>query len=115
MKKFLFPIIALFTSCVIYSQDSTVLKSQVRHSIDELRDFVSLPNDALNADDIDANLMWLKNKFSARGFNTSILNTENLPLFFAALPMDDSKPTILFYMHLDGQSVDPDKWNLLKI
>ncbi len=110
MKKLLFPIIALFTICVINSQDSTVIKSQVRHSIDELRDFVSLPNDALNADDIDANLMWLKNKFSARGFNTSILDTENLPLFFAALPMDDSKPTILFYMHLDGQSVDPAKW-----
>ncbi|MFX0557291.1 M20/M25/M40 family metallo-hydrolase [Maribacter sp. CXY002] len=111
MKKLLFPILLLAINCVLNAQDSTVIKSQVRHSIDELRDFVALPNDALNADDIDANLMWLKNKFSGRGFNTSILETENLPLFFAALPMDDSKPTILFYMHLDGQSVDATKWD----
>jgi acetylornithine deacetylase/succinyl-diaminopimelate desuccinylase-like protein len=95
----------------VFSQDSTAIKSQVKHSIDELVDFVKIPNDALNADDIDSNLIWLRKKFNNRGFNTSILETENLPLFFAALPMDDSKPTILFYMHLDGQSVDAAKWD----
>ena len=110
MKRF-FVFLFLTTSLIAYSQDSTAIKSQVRHSIDELVDFVAIPNDALNADDIDQNLRWLENKFSQRGFNSSILETENLPLFFAALPMDDNKPTILFYMHLDGQSVDPSKWN----
>lgn len=94
-----------------FSQDSIALKSKVGYAITELRDFVSIPNDALNADDIDSNLIWLRNKFNDRGFNTTILETENLPLFFASLPMDDSKPTILFYMHLDGQSVDPSKWD----
>ncbi len=95
----------------VFPQNPDQIKSQVRHSIDELVDFVKIPNDALNADDIDSNLIWLRNKFNERGFNTSILETENLPLFFAALPMDDSKPTILFYMHLDGQSVDASKWD----
>jgi len=110
MKKLYF-VSLFFLSIWGFSQDSTAIKSQVRHSIDELVDFVKIPNDALNADDIDANLIWLRDKFNNRGFNTSILETENLPLFFAALPMDDSKPTILFYMHLDGQSVDPSKWD----
>lgn len=96
---------------VASAQSPEDIKSHVRHSIDELRQFVALPNDALNADDIDGNLIWLRDKFNQRGFNTSILETENLPLFFAALPMDDAKPTILFYMHLDGQSVDPSKWD----
>ncbi|MDC6406863.1 MULTISPECIES: M20/M25/M40 family metallo-hydrolase [Maribacter] len=95
----------------ILGQDSIKLKSQVRKTIDELKDFVALPNDALNPEDIDNNIIWLRNKFNARGFNTSILETEGLPLFFAALPMDDVKPTILFYMHFDGQSVDASKWN----
>ncbi|TLF41602.1 M20/M25/M40 family metallo-hydrolase [Maribacter aurantiacus] len=95
----------------ILGQDSIKLKSQVRKTIDELKDFVALPNDALNPEDIDNNIIWLRNKFNARGFNTSILETEGLPLFFAALPMDDAKPTILFYMHFDGQSVDASKWN----
>ena len=93
------------------AQSPEDIKSHVRHSIDELKQFVALPNDALNADDIDSNLIWLRDKFNQRGFNTSILETENLPLFFAALPMDDTKPTVLFYMHLDGQSVDPSKWD----
>ncbi|NNM18265.1 MAG: M20/M25/M40 family metallo-hydrolase [Croceitalea sp.] len=94
-----------------YAQDSTAIKSQVAMAINELRDFVSIPNDALNADDIDDNIFWLKKKFSERGFNTSVLPTDNLPLFFAALPMEDDKPTLLIYMHFDGQSVDANKWN----
>lgn len=94
-----------------FSQEAVQLKSQVAKAITELRDFVSIPNDALNARDISSNLFWLKQKFGDRGFNTSELPTENHPLFFAATPIEDTKPTILIYMHLDGQSVDPSKWN----
>lgn len=111
MKNYWYLFLSIMLISGVTAQDSTSIKSTVRHSIDELKDFVSIPNDALNADDIDQNLRWLKNKFGQRGFNTSILPTENLPLFFAAFPMDDDKPTVLFYMHLDGQSVDASKWN----
>lgn len=101
------------TMCIMFcrAQDSTQLKSQVMHSIDELREFVAIPNDALDHADINRNLTWLTEKFNVRGFNSSILPTEGESLFFAALPMEDGKPTILFYMHLDGQSVDPSKWD----
>lgn len=110
MKKF-FYLLILCSFSYSYSQDTIAVKSQVAKAIDELRDFISIPNDALNADDIDSNILWLKRKFSERGFNTAVLETANLPLFFAALPMEDSKPTMLIYMHFDGQSVDPSKWN----
>lgn len=110
MKKITF-FLFLFISCFIYAQDSVQLKSQVRHTIDELRDFVSIPNDALDHADINRNLTWLTQKFNERGFNTSVLPTEGESLFFASLPMEDDKPTILFYMHFDGQSIDPSKWN----
>ncbi|MGX1930809.1 M20/M25/M40 family metallo-hydrolase [Flagellimonas sp. 2504JD4-2] len=110
MKKFT-NFLLLVTSFVTFGQDSIAVKSQVAKAIEELRDFIAIPNDALNADDIDDNILWLKNKFSERGFNTAVLETENLPLFFAALPMEDTKPTLLIYMHFDGQSVDPAKWN----
>ncbi|WP_136466304.1 M20/M25/M40 family metallo-hydrolase [Flagellimonas onchidii] len=110
MKK-LVALWLLVASFATFGQDSVAVKSQVAKAIEELRDFISIPNDALNADDIDANILWLKRKFGERGFNTAVLETENLPLFFAALPMEDSKPTMLIYMHFDGQSVDPSKWN----
>ncbi len=95
---------------VCYAQDDVLVKSQVRHTIDELRDFVAIPNDALEHADINRNITWLQDKFNERGFNTSVLPTEGESLFFAALPMEDDKPTILFYMHFDGQSVDPAQW-----
>ncbi len=101
----------LFMSCLGQNLDSITLKTEVSQAIKDLREFVALPSDALNADDIEDNIIWLKKEFEKRGFNTAELETENLPLFFATLPMEDDKPTVLFYMHFDGQSVDPSKWN----
>ena len=116
MKKILFIIsflVALFSTAQESSagQDSIQIKSQVRQAINDLRAFVKIPNDALEHADINRNLTWLTKAFNTRGFNSSILPTEGESLFFASLPMEDSKPTILFYMHFDGQSVDPSKWN----
>jgi len=111
MKK-LFTLITIFCiGTMAYPQADIALKSQVRHAIDELVQFVAIPNDALETADINRNLSWLTQEFNKRGFNTSVLPTEGQSLFFAALPMVDDKPTILFYMHFDGQSVDPSKWN----
>ncbi len=110
MKKILF----LFSFIFVFStsaQDSIQIKSQVRHAINDIREFVKIPNDALEHADINRNLTWLTKAFNARGFNSSLLPTTGESLFFASLPMEDSKPTILFYMHFDGQSVDPSKWN----
>ncbi len=109
MRKLLC-LLALCASSLAQAQETVDFKSQVRHTIDELVDFVSIPNDALNSADINRNIRWLSEKFSQRGFNTSVLPTEGQPLFFAALPMKAGKPTLLFYMHFDGQSVDPSKW-----
>ncbi|MBD0779798.1 M20/M25/M40 family metallo-hydrolase [Maribacter sp. ANRC-HE7] len=110
MKK----IVALFlvlTSGYAIAQDDDDLKTYISHTINELQEFVAIPNDALDHADINRNLTWLTKKFNERGFNSSILPTTGESLFFAALPMEDNKPTILFYMHLDGQSVDPTKWD----
>ena len=92
------------------AQDSSQLKTQVRHTIDELRNFIAIPNDANDHADINRNITWLTNKFNERGFNTSVLPTTGESLFFAALPMEDEKPTVLFYMHFDGQAVEPASW-----
>ena len=109
MKK-LIALLLFFTFWINNAQDSEI-KSQVRQTIDELREFIAIPNDALDHSDINRNLSWLTQKFNERGFNSSVLPTEGESLFFAALPMEDDKPTILFYMHFDGQSVDPSKWD----
>ena len=110
MRKFICTLI-LCAGSLGLAQEAADFKAQVRHTIDELVDFISIPNDALNSSDINRNIRWLSEKFSQRGFNTSVLPTGGQPLFFAALPMKAGKPTLLFYMHFDGQSVDPSKWD----
>jgi len=110
MRK-LIAFLCILIQGTLTAQDDSQLISQVSHSINELRDFVSIPNDALDHADINRNITWLTKKFNERGFNSTVLPTEGESLFFAALPMEDNKPTILFYMHLDGQSVDPSKWD----
>ncbi|MCK0161923.1 M20/M25/M40 family metallo-hydrolase [Allomuricauda sp. F6463D] len=110
MKKAL-SLVSLFLTFSLFAQDDVAVKSQVADAINEIREFIAIPNDALDAADIDRNIMWLKRKFGDRGFNTAVLETEGLPLFFAATPVSSEKPTVLIYMHFDGQSVDPSKWD----
>ncbi|AIY13355.1 M20/M25/M40 family metallo-hydrolase [Cellulophaga baltica] len=110
MKKIIICLLAM-ASVAINAQEKAQLESQIRHSIDEIRDFVSIPNNASDHADINRNLTWLTKKFTERGFNTSVLPTSGESLFFATLPIIDGKPTILFYMHFDGQPVDASKWD----
>ncbi len=108
--KIKYILIACLLNMFANAQEETQLKRQVRQAVNDIRSFVKIPNDALDHADINRNLTWLEQNFNARGFNSSIIPTEGESLFFASLPVDDSKPTILFYMHFDGQSVDPSKW-----
>lgn len=84
---------------------------KLKSTILELKEFIGIPNDALVAQDIKANIAWLEKEFKRRGFSTSVLQTDGLPMFLAKSPPVENAKTILFYMHLDGQSVDPAKWN----
>ena len=97
----------LFTS-IFYAQN---VEQKLKLAVEELKDFIAIPNDALVPDDIIKNIDWLSLKFKKRGFQTKVLQTDGQPLFFAELPQVENAKTILFYMHLDGQSVDNSKWD----
>jgi len=107
MKKTAFIFFA-FCSVIVSTQN---IDNKLKSTIEELRDFISIPNDAINSKDILKNIDWLDKKFKARGFKTTIIKTSGQPLFFAELPKVKNAKTILFYMHLDGQAIDPSKWN----
>ena len=107
MKKALLLLLVCYNT-IGFSQ---TIEDQLKPTIEELKTFIAIPNDALVHDDIQKNIDWLSKKFKARGFKTTVIKTEGQPLFFAELPKIANAKTILFYMHLDGQSVDPSKWN----
>ncbi|MEZ5042152.1 MAG: M20/M25/M40 family metallo-hydrolase [Saprospiraceae bacterium] len=87
------------------------LDSHIAGIIQSHRDFVSLPNDANYPEDMQVNVLWLEKAFQQRGFQTKTLEAGDIPIFFAEKKVDSAKPTVLFYLHYDGQPVDPSKWD----
>ena len=92
----------------------TDIRDAVENNIDgavELyREFLALPNDALNPDDIEALVAWMEREFGARGFRTQRIPTNGNPALFAERPHDPAAKTVLVYLQADGQPVDPSAW-----
>ncbi len=84
---------------------------QAHTSFPELRELLSIPNDAHFPEDIEKNIVWAEAAFAKRGFTTKRLETETVPLLLADRKV--SKPaakTMLAYLQFDGQPVDPAHW-----
>ncbi|MDX1628212.1 MAG: M20/M25/M40 family metallo-hydrolase [Fulvivirga sp.] len=80
-------------------------------AIKEFRAFLRLPNNGQIPSHVEENMLWCEDAFKQRGFDTERLPTAGAPLLLAGLHQDDQKPTLLFYMHIDGQPVDPSRWD----
>jgi acetylornithine deacetylase/succinyl-diaminopimelate desuccinylase-like protein len=95
--------------------DVRKLDSMVRdimpETIREHREIVSIPNDSNYPDDMDENVEWIKPAMERRGFQVKVLETETIPVIFGSMSIDEDLPTVLFYIHYDGQPVDPQEWD----
>lgn len=79
--------------------------------LNELVEWLRLPNVATNTEDIQRNAEKLKAMMEARGIRAEILPTASgRPVVYGELPTSGARRTILFYCHYDGQSVDPSRW-----
>lgn len=88
-----------------------IIKQQLPAILKEHRAFVSIPCDNRTTEDMLKNVTWLSDAFQKRGFETKALETPTIPIFFAEKIVDENLPTVLFYMHFDGQPIDPSKWD----
>ena len=110
-----FAAILLATAAVVHAQPSippadAVMKS-VQASFPEFLESLTLPNDAVDAADVQKNAEWFEAAFRKRGFATRLLPNAGKPLVFAEYGKKvPGAKTILFYMHLDGQPVLPEQW-----
>lgn len=87
-----------------------ISRTKTLQAIEELRLLMAFPNDATYPDDILKNAEWLEQAFQKRSFATKIIPTENTPLLLAERKTPGAKNSVLFYMHYDGQPVNPAKW-----
>ena len=91
---------------------ATLLEKTAQANFREFFDMLSLPNDAINAADIQRNADWLEVAFRKRGFFTQQLPNNGKPLVFAEYAhKNPSARTILFYIHFDGMPVIPTQWS----
>ncbi len=74
------------------------------------REFLTLPNDAFEPDDIEALVAWLEKAFGDRGFRTQRIRTDGNPALYAERRHDPASKTVLVYLQADGQPVDPSAW-----
>lgn len=89
----------------------TLAMRHARAVWDEFQALLALPNDAHYPDDIEKNVQWCEAAFPRRGFSTRRLSTAGIPLLLAERKSPrKNAPTILAYLQLDGQPVDPSHW-----
>ncbi len=85
-----------------------------RAIIEELVGLVSLPNVAGNDADMSKNAAHLSGLFSKRGFAVETVGGPGAPVVFAQLERPGAVGTLTFYIHYDGQPVDPAEWTRCK-
>lgn len=86
-------------------------EKHVRQSYPMLRELLSIPSDAHFPDHVAANVAWMQQAFDGRGFRTTVLETGGPPLLLAEREGAADTKTVLIYLQIDGQPVDPSKWN----
>ena len=113
-KHFLFFLISFGAMAQQKLDFEATVQKHAKNYYGDLYDFISLPSNAHIKEHIQPNLDWLKKAFENQGFTTEALPTGGHPVFFAehksATPAKGPLKTLLFYMHFDGQPVEPENW-----
>jgi acetylornithine deacetylase/succinyl-diaminopimelate desuccinylase-like protein len=81
-----------------------------RQIIGDFVELLSIPNVALNLDDMNRNAEHITGLLEARGFATRTLSAGGAPYVFAEMNAPNATETVLIYAHFDGQPVQAENW-----
>ena len=93
------------------SEIREIAQGEFSGGVEELTEFLKLPNIGSDPEQVAQNLEWCRDRFNRLSFDTQIIETAGAPLLFAEKMVSDDKKTILFYLQIDGQPVDPSEWD----
>lgn len=71
---------------------------------------LSIPNVSNDTDNIRKNAEFIRAMMEQREIDTRIMETPGNPVVFGELKTEDAEKTLMFYVHYDGQPVDPSQW-----
>ncbi len=96
------------------SAQNAAVRQYVRdHQPAILREFlqlVAIPNVRTDLPNIRRNAELLRQMLDRRGLKPEIWDTPSTPLVFGERRSPGATKTVLFYIHFDGQAVDPKRW-----
>lgn len=101
------PIFAQVSDSDIHAQAISALPT----SLESFREFLQIPNMSQDTAHMQANLTWAQNRLNALGFTTQVLVSKGIPHLYASAKENPKLKTVLVYMQLDGQPVDPAQWH----
>lgn len=73
-------------------------------------DLLSMPNVAIDVDDMMVNAARITELLESRGFTTQTLRSGGAPYVYAELTNPRATETVLIYAHFDGQPVQEENW-----
>ncbi|GCC51736.1 M20/M25/M40 family metallo-hydrolase [Chryseotalea sanaruensis] len=114
MKQTIFFTSLLLLAISVTAQENPLdklAKKNALASLPEFYDLLSLPNVASQHQDIEKNIMWCESAFAKRGFTSQRLNTATVPLLLAERKVKKATKTVLIYLQIDGQPVNPALWD----
>lgn len=103
----------LTMSLYTYSQTNwdTIIQGNLKNIVKQHKAFVSIPNLPEDKDLMLKNINWVANNYKTLDFKINLLESSTLPLLLIEKEYDPEFKTVLFYFHIDGQPVDPIKWD----
>jgi len=78
--------------------------------IKEFVELLSIPNVSSDRVNIRKNANHILEMMQNRGITAEVLETAGNPVVYGEIIIDPNAPTLMFYVHYDGQPVDPSKW-----
>lgn len=113
MKRKLLIILSFFLMTSLSAQENwdQQIDTKLPEVLSSHREFVSIPNLPVDIQKMYKNISWVKRRYREVGFTLKNLESSTLPVLFAERIVNPAYKTILIYFHLDGQPVDPSKWN----
>jgi acetylornithine deacetylase/succinyl-diaminopimelate desuccinylase-like protein len=88
-----------------------MIQDHLKDIVKQHKEFVSIPNLPENEELMLKNMNWVVDHYKALDFKTSFLESPTLPLLLLEKEYNPDYKTVLFYFHIDGQPVDPTKWD----
>jgi acetylornithine deacetylase/succinyl-diaminopimelate desuccinylase-like protein len=87
------------------------VKKQGYRIMEEYKALLSIPNHASDLVNIRRNAEMLLKMFGSRGFDMKTLEIGGAPpIVYGECRVENAVRTLCFYVHYDGQPVDPGKW-----